>query len=394
MLTNLFKRSGIYFSGLVASKIVTFIVYILLARHFFPEKFGEVVFFMTLLQTVTVAADFGLNQWYQKRADFENKKMLFLKITSARLFTLLISIVLSFIVLWQAAWFSMPVLLLFIIALVPEAFVSITDGYYLEKKQSLRVAIKGASKMIVVLLGFFLMSQSLDVTFIIIFYIFGSALTALWSFPWLKVSHSSFSLNSVFKTLKESGAYATLILTSFAYARGDSLIIRIFLNNTALGLYGSAYRYLESLSLLPTALSHNLFPISAKREGITWHHLKKMLAIVIPVGLITSIFLYATSDFLIIGILGEAYKSAVPVMQIFTVVLFLFFINAPLNTVVISSDHLHKFVPWGIANTILNLVLNILLIPFYGIIGAAVAMLVTELTGLLMNVYFVKKKFS
>lgn len=393
MLTNLFKKSGIYFSGLLISKIVNFVVYILLARFFLPEKFGTLVLFFTLIQIVTVFADFGLNQWYQKRVDFESKELFFSQIIMVRFFTLFVSIVISFLILRQTSWLSSFLNILFVIALIPEALVSITDGYYLEKGKPLMVAFKGTSKMIVVYIGFLLSHQSFTINTAIIFYILGSIVTTLWSFPWFKVTYSFPPMNSVLKTLRKSGSYALLILTSFAYARGDTILIRVFLTNSALGIYGSAYRYLESLALLPTALSHNLFPLSAKKTGISLSHLIKIFLITAVIGLIISSLLYVFSDFLIIGILGETYRDALPIMQIFSLVVFLFFINAPLNTIVISSDHLHQFVPWGIGNTILNLALNILLLPIYGIVGAALAMLVTEITGFFLNSYFVFKLY-
>jgi O-antigen/teichoic acid export membrane protein len=71
------------------------------------------------------------------------------------------------------------------------------------------------------------------------------------------------------ETLLSSYHYGLLIVSSFAYARGDALIIGFTAGNAALGLYSLAYRYLESLSLFPSAISQNLFHISAKKDGTT-----------------------------------------------------------------------------------------------------------------------------
>ena len=43
---------------------------------------------------------------------------------------------------------------------------------------------------------------------------------------------------------------------------------------------------------------------------------------------------YFSSDFLIIGLFGAQYSQAEPILRIFSAVLLLFFINAPLATVV------------------------------------------------------------
>ena len=42
-------------------------------------------------------------------------------------------------------------------------------------------------------------------------------------------------------------------------------------------------------------------------------------------------------------------------------------------------------------NTSLNILLNIVFIPYYGLIAASWIMLFTEITGLFINLYFVNK---
>jgi len=62
-----------------------------------------------------------------------------------------------------------------------------------------------------------------------------------------------------------------------------------------------------------------------------------------------------------------------------------------LSTVVQSSNYLKSFLPYGIINTVLNIILNLVLVTRYGIVSAAWVMLITEVTGLLINYYFIKK---
>jgi O-antigen/teichoic acid export membrane protein len=59
-----------------------------------------------------------------------------------------------------------------------------------------------------------------------------------------------------------------------------------------------------------------------------------------------------------------------------------------------SSKYVQNFLPFGIANTVGNLILNILVVPIYGIHGAAWVMAVTETTGLIINIYFAQKLYK
>ena len=184
------------------------------------------------------------------------------------------------------------------------------------------------------------------------------------------------------------------MITSFAYARGDQIVIQYLLNSAALGFYGGAYRYLETLSLLPAALSQNLFPLAAQKEGIRRHQLIKIVAVVAVIGGIISALLFFLSNFFIVSLMGQNYEPAVGVLQILSLVLFLFFLNAPLASVVQSSSFVQKFLPFGILNTIANVLLNIAAIPIYGIYGAAWVMVVTEISGLAINLGFVYKIYA
>lgn len=396
MIRSLFKRSGIYFGGLVAGKVLSFLVFILFARALLPTNFGNFVLFVTLLQLITYFADFGLVQWYQKKAATDDRDELLDKVISARIVTLFISYLLSLIFLLLSSSFNLQTSLVFLLALAPEAFLSIFDGYYLKRGESFTVSLKTLLRMIFLFFVFLFFTSSFSFEIAISSYTVSSFLVLVWYGPWKKMANVRIDLGirKVGIVLRSSSSYAFLIFSSFLYARGDSLVIKYVLNSASLGVYGAAYRYLESLSLVPTALAHNLFPLSAKPNTITVTHLLKLVFVLSVLGLTTSSALYLFSDTLIVALLGVEYVSAIPVLKIFSVVLFLFFINSPLATIVQSSNLIRKFLPFGFANTVVNLILNLGLIPIYGIGAAALVMLFTELTGFFINLYFVKKIYS
>jgi O-antigen/teichoic acid export membrane protein len=245
------------------------------------------------------------------------------------------------------------------------------------------------------LLAYLLFRNNFSFETAAVLYLFVSMITVAWYFPWKLLNRFSFSpFSTIWKVLTQSKSYAFLIFSSFAYSRGDSLIVRYSLNDVALGLYGSAYRYLESLSLIPTALAHNLFPLSAKEGIVSSQQTKKITLLMTFIGIIISIIVYLNAELFIVGILGEPYISAVPLLKVFSLVLAFFFINAPLNTIVISSSQVNKFLPYGVGNTFLNLALNLMFVPLYGVVAAAWVMLITEVTGLFINIYFVRKVYK
>lgn len=395
MVKDLFKRSGLYAFFLLIGRGLTLVLYILLARILQPKLFGDAVLFVTLSQFFTFFADFGLNQWYMKQADKEDKVNLFNKIIAARTTTLVITLILALFFLSFTQTFNFLISIVLILSLIPEAFLSIVDGYYLEKKRPLTVTLKSIVRNLIIITGVIIFANRISLEKIVVIYLISTIINVLIIFPWKILSIQLTNLNQVvFQTLKKSSAYALLLFTSYFYARGDHLIIKYLLNSAALGIYSAAYRYLEALSLIPTALTHNLFPLSAKKEGLPLIALKKIILLTTITGLVISLCLYYFADFLIIQLIGIGYQTAIIPLQIFSGVVLLFFLNSPLSTVVQSSSLLKKFLPFGISNTILNLILNIIFVPIYGINAAAWVMLTTEITGFLINFSFIKKIYK
>lgn len=393
MVKDLFKRSGLYSISLIIGKLTTVFILIYLARQLQPGIFGDLILYTTLAQLVIFFSDFGLNQWYMKQADQQDKRQLFNQVFFTRLTTLLPAIIFSIVFLIGTKSFSFVLSVIFILLLVPGALLSIIDGYYLERKEPVKVAAKEIIRNIFFIYFFFRKSLGLEEIFVV--YFVANLFNLVILFPWsainLKKGVSNFH---PFQTLKKSFPYGLLMLASYFYARGDHLVIKYRLNSVALGLYGAAYRYLEAVSLIPTALTHNLFPLSAKKSGIQPSSLIKIMFLTTVFGLIAMIGLLLLSKVLIISLIGQSYQLAIAPLRVFSLVVLLFFINAPISTIVQSSNQLKKFLPFGIANTIFNLILNFVFVPVYGITAAAWVMLTTEITGLFINIYFVKSLYS
>ncbi len=394
MLRTLFKNSGIYFAGMMGNKVLNVLMWIILARLFQPDFVGSIILFLTVGEIATFMADFGLNQWYMKNADEHNRNEKFLEVISARIVTLIISISGLGLFLAVTQTFDNILTLTLLLSLIPKAGLSVLDGYLLERKASLQIAIKNSTATILFLSGFLITGSSMTLQATAILYTSALILTTIIFFPWGLLKQFRFhELEKIQKTLKSSYSYAILIMSSYLYARGDTLLVGYLAGPMALGAYGMAYRYLEGFSLFPSAIVQNLFPVSAKKGTVGSLQLKQMTAVMAFLGLCVAVFVYYFAEPLVTVILSDKYTNAAPILRIFGVVLILFFINAPISAVVQSSDLVGKFLPFGIFNTLLNLILNAMTIPLYGAEGAAWVMAGSELSGLLINLYFVGKLY-
>ncbi len=395
MIRSLIKRSVIFSLGGGLSKIFATLIFIYLARELKPELFGQVSLFYTLVILIAVFSDMGLNQWYQKQyAKTPNHQLLLSNVISGRVLTLIISVCVFMIFNIAFSIYSVTQTFIFLLVLITENGLSIFDGYFLVNKKVAKVGYKHAIRLIIIFLLMVGYKNVQSLSQFSVYYMLGSLIALVWYLPLNEINNIQLQLMSGLKTLRSSLKYGVLVLTSFTYARGDSLLVQAFMGSWWLGIYTAAYRYLEALATLPAALAQNLFHISAQSQSFTLKQLNKLTGVMLLTGLTIGIIMFSSASLLSIGLLGPEYSPAINVIRILAVVVVMFFINSPLSTVVQSSDLVSKFLPWGIFNTLLNLVVNLILIPIYGVLGAATAMLLTEITGLGINLYFVKKIYK
>lgn len=391
MVRQLFFRSGVYFSGLVLVKVLSTFVFIFLARLLQPELFGKLSFFLTLLSLLTLVSDWGLIQWFQVNRTVANEVAQIKRVSHARLFAAIASM--GIFILYNLVFhvFTPVETALFVFAIFPEAFLSVCDGYYLVRHRSPMIAVKQLSKYLAPVLIILIYQHHVSLLSVMCSFLISSLLTCLWYVPSSYYPNFKVSRSQIFSTLSESSAYASLILTSAVYSRGDALILQNTLGNAAVGIYSAGYRYLDALSLFPGALAQNLFHLSTQKGTMTRSRVVTLTGVMTGFGLLFGVLLFLCSHFLTVGLLGQNYAQTEIVVKVFSAVTVVMFINSPLSTIVQSSTLVKKFLPWGVLNTTINICLNLVLIPIAGGVGAASVMLITECTGLLINVYFVRQ---
>ena len=388
MLKTLLKKSSLYFITLVIGKFLTAGFFLILARKIASaEYFGLITFFVTMVQLLNGIADFGLKNWYQKQIALTPAKSLLKGLLKWRLlFFALTAVVL--VVLQTVFTLMTSGFVALLLALALEAGISVADGYYLSCQQSLKLGWKLIGRNLLLLPVLFFINQAADYQLFYLAYNFSLLLTFLGYFPWQAMSQSSCSYKKL-PNISSAVPFALIDSLGMLYNRLDHLLIKNILGPAALGSFGIAYRYLDAVNLLPQALFHNLFPLAAKKDGIGKNQLKKLTLMMLAIGLGVGGSLYFASPLLTTWILGAEYALSEKVLQQLTIIVVLFFFNAPLNTIIQSSRYLKFYVPYLTLATLINLLSNVLLLPRYNLFGAVMAMLISEISLVFINLKFI-----
>lgn len=208
--------------------------------------------------------------------------------------------------------------------------------------------------------------------------------------------------------LKNALPMAIVLILGMLFFKIDTLMLSLMKSSTDVGIYGPPYKILEILILLPAIFMGNIFPIVTRYiyEGDTrlQSALQKsfdflmILAWPIMIGIIFTasriIKLMAGADFAvaqtIAPILGHAATSALT-LQILAVAVALSFISHLFGYLVIALGKQEKMIKPYVILVVINVALNLLIIPKYSYIGAAITTVVTEVLGLIFAWYVARK---
>jgi O-antigen/teichoic acid export membrane protein len=184
-------------------------------------------------------------------------------------------------------------------------------------------------------------------------------------------------------------------LTFFSiYNRIDSLILphlRSFKEN---GYYTAVYKFWDTLAFLPAVVAAALYPYFAEKIARGEREdarkvLETYTRFMIAVGIPLTIGAYLLASRLTVSFFGQAFAPAAPALWLLVAAVSVLFIYVPVNSMIISQRTKTATIITGI-NLFFNLLLNLLLIPRYGFVVAAVLTLASELVQLIGYTFVVQ----
>ena len=164
----------------------------------------------------------------------------------------------------------------------------------------------------------------------------------------------------------------------------DQVLIDIFLNHESVGKYAAAARISEAWYFVPAALLSSYFPEIVKQiknQSLVKQKIINLCAFLFYVALGVALFISLTADFLVSLIFGEAYIAGASVLKIHIWAGVFIFIGIPISKVLIAKKLEIYHVYGKSLAALLNIMLNIIFIPVYGIQGAAWSTLISYAMG-------------
>jgi O-antigen/teichoic acid export membrane protein len=168
------------------------------------------------------------------------------------------------------------------------------------------------------------------------------------------------------------------------------VILSILKGNITVGYYSPPSQLTDAVTLIPLAFMTSLFPLMSRyhrdsREALVKSFrlaMKYMLFISIPMAFGTVIL----SDRIIAAIYGADFVTSAPALAVMIWGVIFVFCGIVFGNLLVSINQQKKAFNATATTAIFNIALNILLIPYFGFMGAAFALVASQI--LIVLIYF------
>lgn len=179
----------------------------------------------------------------------------------------------------------------------------------------------------------------------------------------------------------------SLILSQTIYVNSDVTIIGLFRGDQEVGLYSTAVKIYTIVNTMVASVAFVVMP------KISYHYAKEEydqindllrygLGFIVTLGLPCLVGINVLCEDIIHAIAGEAYFGAIPALHILTISLAFSFLGGFItNLILIPTGKEAICLRTSIISAIVNLVLNLILIPKFGFVAAAVTTSAAEMVG-------------
>ncbi len=397
-----------YLLALVLQKLMSFVYFTLLARHLGAEFLGQYYFAISFATMFSVAMDLGLSTVLIRevaKKQFELDK-LFQQIFSLKIILSLVTALL--IIALDLLLFSSdavrPLIYLTALIVLIDSFTLFFYAY-IRGQQNLRYESFGTIlfQLIIMILGIVAMRWYHSVWPFIIITLFASLFNFIWS-AFFVLKKYQVKLNWLYdkillrKILIITWPFALSAVFAKIYAYVDGFILKILTNDSQLGFYSVAYKVTFAWQFIPLAFVAALYPAFAHY----WQHDKQNLEQILRraifylayIALPIAAGIAILAEVLIHQFYTKNFSISILPLQILIISLPFLFINFALSYFLNASDR-QTINTRNLGFTmVLNVALNIILIPKFAAVGAALASSISTIFLCVIDFWAVKKVFS
>ncbi len=400
---TIFKNTFWLAASEAISRFFTLLLIIYVARVLGAAEYGKFTFAIAFVSLFGVFSDLGLSPIVTREFSREKEEEeLFPAIFTLKIVLLLGAIILTFIgsffitsnpLIWKVIW------ILAVHNSINRFFEIVYAFLRARQRMEFEALMKIVQAALITGFGFFVILNFPSVLNLSLGYLLSSLviLVIVLLFFHFKVYRLRFSWDKIIwkKYLGMSWPLALAGFLGTIYNQTDSVMMGYLGQIAETGWYNAAYKVVRAALIPAVFISQSFYPalsVAFKRSGkelqkIWNYYAETLILIAVPmvVGGIT------LASRIINFIYNPSYAPSVLAFQILIIMAGIIFFHYPFNQILIVSNYQEKtfwVVFWG---AIINVILNLILIPKFSFYGAAVATVITNILILFLLLRFVLK---
>jgi O-antigen/teichoic acid export membrane protein len=382
------RNSVLVVGARALAKLAVFVVVVLLWRHLGAEHYGRFATMIVYVTLVSVIADLGLQTVFIRDASRDRTILsrYLGNLLSARLLLSLLALVILAAALRLLSPALFPYTLAAFVLLLTTSYSSLLRAvFYIRGRLGYEAIAIVAESLLLLILTLVAIQQRATWDAFLWVYSASYLFTCLFAFGvirWRWQERVRIRLEPAFvRRLLASGIALALAFTiTTVYAQLDIVLLQLFKNFQVVGWYSAANKYIDAVAWVPQSAMGAVFPalslLAAGDRGrlvFAYEKSYKMLAIL---GLPLAIGLGLAADSIVH--LTRGFEQSIPALRILAPSVALLFVNNAFIYTLTAINRQLDFTRLALVTFAVNVILNLVLIPPYGYLGAATASTLTE----------------
>lgn len=369
----------------IITRFLKFILIIYVARIFGATEYGKFNFALSFVSFFAIFSDLGIPQIFVR--DYGNNEKRdedFYNLFSLRIFLIVITLFLILIItplITEDIYIRKIMILLAAFSLFNSFSGIFFTLFQAKQKMEYQAFFQIMSAILTAIFGFFVVFKMPSASNLAHSYLFASLVTAIFIllFFYLRKIPLAFRINkTIWKKyiilswpLALTGAFLAI------WGNADTMMMGAFGQITQVGWYQAAYKIIGVIFIPASLISASFFPAlslafkeSKERFIKIWNY---FLRIMISLAVLIVIGGLVLSSKMINWLYGSEYFPSILAIRLLLIMAGLSFASLPFSQLFILLNQQKKLFWITIFCSILNVIINIFLIPRYSLYGAAVA---------------------
>ena len=378
-------------------------VLFLVARLLGAEGFGIYALLLTIVEMVAMVSGAGYVDYLTREIARtpEAAWPLSLRVTQVRLLYMapVVAVVLLLLVILRYPPGVVAGGALFFLVLIPRAFGESAQGILKGLQRFTPFpGLEIVQGVVVLVLGPLLIVRGFGVRGIIIAEILSATAGAIYAIvaasPHLRILRSA--TPSFRDVLRSTFVFNVYPFITNLYDRIDVVLLSRLAGNVATGIYSLPYRAFASLQIIPYGVMGALLPgfSSSRADASAQQRCARAMKFLYTTALLIVLCTAAFARPLLLLALGPDYAASADTLKVLVWASVPAFLNYALNTLLLAAHHEKVFLWTATICTVFNIIANLIFIPHYSYMAAAVVTVVTEGLLLAQNCYLIRKYFG